>query len=209
VDLGLCRTPAFSYGRWRTVQEWMTRKGSEVRVLYARPSSTRAYAVERGSCRALKVLREPLREPWSPVEFPGVGFTRIVGRPSRERTSSTALLMAARSVTSTVRPRALPPAAWIAAAASCAASPLTSTTATEAPSRANETAISSSSTRWRNRSGTPKARASASSADHSREGDYLSAVRVSDDMDPRRSRTEWDGSSHGPVNCSSEVRRLG
>ena len=50
-------------------------------------------------------------------------LTRTVAAPRRARTSATAVSMAGRSVTSTVRPAAVPPAAAILAAASSAASP--------------------------------------------------------------------------------------
>ena len=62
--------------------------------------------------------------------------TMIPTGPKAERTSSSAASMAARSLTSTRAPSAVPPSAWISLATSSAASPLMSSTATVRPCRA-------------------------------------------------------------------------
>src|SRR5436190_1222681 len=70
--------------------------------------------------------------PWRPALF-----TRIVGRPRRARTSATPASICCRSVTSTVNPIDVPPAASILAAVSSAELPSRSNTATAAPSVAS------------------------------------------------------------------------
>jgi hypothetical protein len=63
-------------------------------------------------------------------------LTKMVGRPTLSRTSVTAASMRGRSVTSTVRPTAVPPEATILAAAASAEAPSRSKTATALPSAA-------------------------------------------------------------------------
>ena len=68
-------------------------------------------------------------------------FTRIVGRPKRDRTSATAWSMEGRSLTSTTSPMAAEPVVPILSAAASAPSPLTSKMATAAPSAASRSLI--------------------------------------------------------------------
>src|SRR5438270_2149246 len=77
-------------------------------------------------------------KPWSPALF-----TRMVGLLRRLRTSATPVSIWARSVTSTVRPIAVPPDAAILAAASSAELPSLSKTATAAPSAARRSLTAS------------------------------------------------------------------
>ena len=70
-------------------------------------------------------------------------FTRMVGRPRRSRTSTTAASICARSVTSTVSPIALPPDATIFSAAARADAPSRSKMASACPSAASRSLMAS------------------------------------------------------------------